>query len=332
MVELARWLFLYNARMRLVLSHRTALETCSRIAASGEKVARACRVRSLRECASAARDVAAFDLSGLQVDPESKIDILVPNAGRRFASKNYARHAWTGPLPDGSLYQVSDGVYITSPEFSLLLLSKSLPFDALVLLCDEVCGGYALDATERGFYDRPALSSVSKVGAFLGKVGSASGTSKLRRALRYAVDNARSPMEASLAAFMAFPARCGGCGFPKPLMNHRFVLPEEAVRMAGRAYVEFDLFFPEAGVVVEYDSTRFHAADERLESDSRRNNVLRWLGFKVVNITRNQVRDPVVFAGVTAQLAKALGKTGGVSQATLDKRKELRSSLFPFGD
>ena len=68
-------------------------------------------------------------------------------------------------MPDGSLYQVSDGVYITSPEFSLLLLSKSLPFDALVLLCDEVCGGYALDATERGFYDRPALSSVSKVGA-----------------------------------------------------------------------------------------------------------------------------------------------------------------------
>ena len=321
---------LYNARMRLVISHRSALDVCSRLAAAGERVARACKLRSLRECASAEKDVFGFDLSSLPVPPDSKIDILVPNTSNRFVSKSVCRHIWNGSLPDGALYRVAEDVYVTGPEFSLLLLSKGTPFNELIMLCSEVCGRYALERGDRGFFDRPALSSVSKINAFLDKVGSESGVAKLRRALRYAVDNSRSPMESALATIMALPTRCGGFGFPKPTMNHRFHLSMEAARVAGRQYVEFDLFFPDCNLGIEYDSRQYHVNDERFESDARRNNTLRHLGFSIVNITRRQVQDPVVFVGIMAQVASELGKPNNVSESGLAKREALRAELFPF--
>ena len=70
--------------------------------------------------------------------------------------------------------------------------------------------------------------------------------------------------------------------------------------------------------------------DERFESDARRNNTLRHLGFSIVNITRRQVQDPVVFVGIMAQVASELGKPNNVSESGLAKREALRAELFPF--
>ena len=137
-------------------------------------------------------------------------------------------------------------------------------------------------------------------------------------------------MESALAAIMALPVRCGGFGFPQPKMNYRYDLPAELVRFAGRQYVEFDLYFPDHNLVVEYDSKSYHANDERHESDSRRNNMLRHLGFTVVNITPGQVQDTVAFTGAMNQIGEVLDKSVDASASKLPKREALRHELFPF--
>lgn len=316
--------------MRLVISHMSALGLCSRLAEAGRRVAKACRIRSLRDCASAQRDVALFELSELPLEQGARLDILVADNNSRFATSSVRRHTWGAALPDGAFYQVGEGVYVTSPEFSLLLLSKELPFNNLVALCSEVCGCYARDGSARGFYDRPALTTVARVGAFLAKVESASGSAKLKRALLYAVENARSPMEATVGIMMCVPTRMGGFGLPKPELNHRARLSPGIAEMAGRNHVVFDFFFADHGVAVEYDSSQEHTGADRIASDARRNNALRHDGIAVINVTWAQVREPKALEAAMTQVAGALGrKLREPSPAGRARRVQLRADLLP---
>ena len=317
--------------MKLVLSHMTALDTCSRIAVSARKMAKPCRIRSLDDCVSAEHDLDMVDLSSIPIDDTHRMDVLVPNASHRFRSKRMTRHVWNGPLPDGSFYRIADDVVITSPEFSLLLLSKPLAFNELVRLCSETCSRYAAANDDRGFIDRPPITSLRKIARFVGKCSNASGATKLRRALAYSVENARSPMEAAVGIMMSMPARLGGFGLGKPSLNYRINLKGNAAALAGRGYVELDLYYPAHEVALEYDSSQYHAGTERRTSDARRNNVLRSLGLTVINLTWDQVRDPFLLEGAMGQAAKAMGKKlAQPSERGLVNRLELYSTLLPM--
>ena len=316
--------------MRLIISHISALELCSRIAQSGRRVARPTKLRSLRECLSAERNLPLFDLSQLP-KLQHRIDVLVPETTKRNITKQLHCHSWGASLPDGSFYSLGNNVYVTSPEFSLLLMSKSTTFNELIALCSEVCGCYQRDDSKRGFYDRPALTSLARISSFLDRMGSASGTTKLARALRYAVENARSPME---SAFTNMPPRLGGYGLPKPELNHRIDFDEDEARIAGRAYVELDLFFKGASqapsVIIEYDSDQEHTGADRIASDSRRNNTLRDIGFVVINLTWAQVRNSQALDAAMLQVAHALDKPlREPSASARAKRAQLRADVLP---
>ncbi len=59
---------------------------------------------------------------------------------------------------------------------------------------------------------------------------------------------------------------------------------------AGLAY-RLDLAYPEAKVAVEYDGVAFHSAPSDVESDQRRRDLLRELGWTVVVVTRESFRS-----------------------------------------
>ena len=151
---------------RLVICADSALDVCGRLAASGRRVAVPSRAKSLAECVSAKRMIRKFDLTGLPVEigsVQNKLHVLVSCNKNRFRSKDIVRHTWSGDLPAGSLYKVGPGVYVTSPEFSLLLISQKCGFNDLVMRCCEACGAYGIDDRGKGFYERPALTSIARV-------------------------------------------------------------------------------------------------------------------------------------------------------------------------
>ena len=318
---------------RLVICADSALDMCGKLAAAGRKIAMPTRVKSLAECVSTKRMVRTFNLAELPIETASTdggLHVLIDSNASRFSSKDIVRHVWSGVLPAGSLYKVAQEVYVTSPEFSLLLISQKCEFNNLVMRCCEACGAYGIESSGKGFYARPALTSIAKITAFLDRAGSIRGSAKLRRALKYAFDNAYSPMETAIAMLMSYPARMGGYGFPKPILNYRMELDSEASRMAGKKFVFFDFYFPDRRVAVEYDSDQEHTGADRIASDSRRNNTLRDIGFVVINLTWAQVRNSQALDAAMLQVAHALDKPlREPSASARAKRAQLRADVLP---
>lgn len=322
--------------MRLILCGQTALNICNHLAASPTRLATPCRIRSLAECVSAVRDVRKFNLSEIEsaTGPEALCrpwHIMVSGNNDRSRTKGLERHMWSGPIPDGAFYRIGEGVYISSPEFSIVLLSAQLSLIDIVLLCCESCGRYVRDPSHpKGFYKRPAITNRAKIKSFIEKLKGAKGVKKLRRALKYAFDNSYSPMETAISLLASMPVRMGGYGLPKPELNVRVNFTSEIAHMAGKPYVKYDLYFRGKRVVVEYNSDDEHTGAERISSDSRRNNAIGYLGEHVMTITWDEVKRASSCDDAMKQLSALLDrKLAEPSDSALAKRRHLRATLLP---
>ena len=90
--------------------------------------------------------------------------------------------------------------------------------------------------------------------------------------------------------------------------------------MSGSAFFSCDLFWPDGGVAVEYDSDMFHTGSERIARDSERRNALSYLGISVVTVTRRQVMSAVGCDRIARLLEKHLGIAGRAERASSPER------------
>jgi hypothetical protein len=74
---------------------------------------------------------------------------------------------------------------------------------------------------------------------------------------------------------------CRTAGVPAPLCNH-------PLEVGGRTYIP-DFCWPEARLIVEADSWRWHGGRQAAESDRERDQVLIIAGWRVVRFTRDQI-------------------------------------------
>ena len=107
---------------------------------------------------------------------------------------------------------------------------------------------------------------------------------------------------------LCLPYRLGGYGLPKPIMNQHIEIEIEKQMILRKRFLVCDLYWPSAKVNLEYDSTEFHAAKERLVADARRRAVLESLGITSINITGPQIADALDFDDLSATAAKLLKK------------------------
>lgn len=76
------------------------------------------------------------------------------------------------------------------------------------------------------------------------------------------------------------------------------------IRANGTVIARADLAYPEARLILEYDSDQWHSGTKRRHRDARRRNRLRALGWTVLEVTPAQLRDPAqLLAEVQALLA-----------------------------
>ena len=274
------------------------------------------------------------------------VDVLVrPGDQRRIPGVN--AHVISRELPDRSFYRLDADLYVTSPELTLLQLASKLSEAQALKLAMEMCGGYAIDASTAEFYDvdpfssesqdegirkRPPLTSARKLSSYAARLHRPDSRAHSVKFLRWLADGSASPRETALCMLLCMPPRLGGYGLALPELNKRIELTAEERAMVGAHHFDCDLYWSEkARVAVEYDSKKYHTAEEKQERDAIRRNMLQYKGVQVITATRVQVNRPAQFDKLAKQVARAIGKrVRPVEREHIAARNDLRKTLFSW--
>ena len=208
--------------------------------------------------------------------------------------KSAVLHERTVPYPDWSFRKISRDMFVACPELCFLEAAQLLSRSALILYGMELCGTYArTGATESPRYKRPALTSVSKIAAYLDKSKGVHGVREARAALKYVMDGSASARESVLAVMMALPTKLGGFGLPKPELNYGIeVDAPNKVSVGGRLILHGDIVWRDANLVVEYDGAQ-HGVEDNHVADKQRDHLLLDAGFEVVRFTDKSLRSGI---------------------------------------
>lgn len=239
---------------------------------------------------------------------DAPLHIMVSDRKDRRKRSNLVAHYYPLPLPEGSFCKIGHNVYVSSPELTLVQMATILPQIDLLELCLEFCSGYTLNPeSERGFDDRPALTSRKHLQAFVEKMKGHRGAGRIRSILPYVIDNSASPMESAVLMLLCLPSRKGGYQLPLPTHNESIPITGRARSHTGRRRLICDLYWEEFHLDVECDSTKHHTSKDQLGIDSDRRIILHAMGYHYVGITRWQLEDSRRFLDAVQAIRRAMG-------------------------
>ena len=263
-------------------------------------------------------------------DGAEKLCLLVFDNSVRERSSVHQTYSWSGPIPEGSFYELKPSVFIESPAFMFLHAASILSFEQLIAFGDELCGLYSFSEQEkRGFRQREVpLITTEQLRRYLDGAAGCTGRKAAIRALPFVVDRSASPMETFDEMTMCLPYRLGGYGMPEFQMNAEVPLTPRAARIARRSSCRLDMGNIDALLDVEHDGKLDHSTDEDKDSDRDRVNGLKEMGFEVIELTRHEVGDLFVYETIIERIAKILGKRihaskKGATPERLRLRKEI---------
>lgn len=276
---------------------------------------------------SAARARELVDILNERNSGISRVHVLVSSVGSRRVSDCMTRHATSARLPAGSICRVGETLYVVSPELCFLQMASKLSLANLVRLGFALCGTHALNEdSEPGTVARSPLTTVERLASFIDEARFAGlqNTAKAARALAFVRDRSASPRETDLAILLGLPLRHGGFGCGMPVMNQRIMVPEELVGIIHQGYFESDLFFADANVGLEYQSTACHASGETIGRDSIRAADLDLLGVTVKTVTDVQYKDPLELEKIAALIERDSGKRPCLRECKRDAERYAR--------
>ena len=161
-----------------------------------------------------------------------------------------------------------DGIPVTTPPRTWFDLAGSLPLADLVAVCDALL-----------FHARP-MCARSDLEELIRANPHSPGVVRAREALALASDRAESPQESRLRVVLHL------AGLPEPEVN------AVICDAHGRRVARVDLFYPQFGVVVEYEGLH-HATDPvQWRRDISRIAELQSLGYVVVRVHQDDLKSP----------------------------------------
>lgn len=292
-------------------------------------------LRLPKQCAHTKADVWALvpENEASSLAYYGKLHVLVFDVSEKRETQTHKTHVWSGPLPEGALYELLPGIFIESPEFMFLQAASILDFETLIAFGDELCGHYSFDnREERGFRKRSIpLTSTEKVMQFLLKADGCRGAVSARKALKYVVDHSASPMETFDEMTMCLPCRYGGYGLPTATMNQNVSLTPRAARIANRSECYLDMGYLKCNLDVEHHGKYDHSGDDEKASDRARVNGLKEMGIEVIELTKDQVNDLFAYEYIIERIAFLLRKRLKRScKGATPARLKLRKALFEW--
>ena len=269
------------------------------------------------------------------------IEAFVADRTKGTRTKHLVTRVFDRPVPYGAFLNLGHGVCICTPQFAFLQLGAELEFLELLSVGMELCGSYSKWALEDTYpdspsdlgsagtqtctYDLPAALNAKRMEAFIARMKGQRGAVGARKASRWLLDGAASPMETAIYLLLCLPRRLGGYGLPKPLLN-------PVLKISGPDGVQErypDLFWLGAGIDAEYNSDENHSGESARYRDSKREIELTVADVRVLPLTRPQLMDADEFDGFANGLRKMLGiRTRPLEPDWPFKRDELRRFLL----
>ena len=294
--------------MKIILSHETTFEYWRAAPTGTVPSPSPTRIATPPKRVPAHDEIAAA-LSSCGFNPNAPVHVLVAPEAKRASSAMVQPHSFCGDLPKGALLRLDDRLLVTSAEFCLLQIATDMSLPDLIRSGCELCSTYAVHAQAQKIeYGCEPATSLDKLQAFTDKSAGLQGIKPLRRALRYILPNSASPMETALALLLALPCSLGGYGLPAPQLNRRVDVETYSEDLTSQDFYKCDLFWEDAKVAVEYDSTQYHTAADKIAHDARRRNELSALGISVLTVTAKQLLNWPALDKTAHVLAKHLGK------------------------
>ena len=306
--------------------------------------AKRAEVSQLADCVSKLGDVNAIGLEqyGIYPAPPSGSGSLGPalagrhplvaGQGNRHQNTDILRHSWNAPIPPGAFVLVGPGLYVSTPEFTFLQLSRCLPPEQMAIVGCALCASYRLDVQTGAICQCEPLTSVDAIGEFLGKASETRGYRTAQKLLGLIADGAESPQEANLYLLSSMPLDLGGSGIKGLKLNYAIdAKPEDGpiLDRPNRERFRIDMGVPSLGVGVEYLG-KHH--DLQQDQDRERQNALLAKGERVLQVKYQDISNPVMVDRLTHQLAALLNaKPPERTPAQMIAHARLMDALFGPG-
>ncbi len=245
------------------------------------------------------------------------LDLLTDSRNDRRTTRLAHFHCMQGVYPPDALAMVNTPalsslgivLYVSSPEFTFLQMTQKLDIWELIELGFELCGRYVSDSTSiRGYTERKPVCTPGRLVDFANQAEGMTGAKQARIAARHIVPDSRSPEETHSCMLACLPRSLGGMGAKPALLNQNIEMPDAAARILGTRTCTPDLFWPDAHIVVEYDSRDFENEDIRAEYERRKSNAYHMLGIDVVSIAHNDLADAKLIRTYFSHINKRCGR------------------------
>ena len=292
----------------LYLGHETAQWYWEHAASGSQSLRVLPRCSSLADSVSSSREVREV----VQGTPFEHVPLHVLTDSFRSMAKNEQGiffHTHAGSFPRGAFIQLSQRIFVSSPQLSFVQISRSSGFGRAFRYGCSLCGSFALDdEKEFGIVKRERMLSAYQLRAFVEGHDDIYGVVAARKVAQYLVDNSASPRETAVMGALSLPLRYGGMGLSGAYLNRRIDIPKKYNLPGKRQFFVADLLWPDAKVAVEYDSDAVHAHKYGIYRDSEKRKMLISMGYTPLCITSIQLDSPSDLALAADAIRRALGK------------------------
>ena len=242
-------------------------------------------------------------------EPGRPLHLVVSDPSLKHRIRGSCVHVYEGPLPDGSFRRLPGSNLVASPELTFLELAQTRSLWELVEAGNYLCSTFSIGDEGRGYTGKRArVTTVGQLSRFLDEMPPYTrGIRRAQRALEYVVELTASPKESQLGMHYHLPAELGGRGPFEISANQAIRIDEHGQRLLGAGHLVGDLFLPDFGCDLEFDSIEFHTGRFRLDHTQARRNVLEAMGIKTVSATEGQVNTIEKLDDFTWLLEERLG-------------------------
>lgn len=182
-------------------------------------------------------------------------EVAVPCKSARIRTEGVSCTIYDGGLPANAFVNLDNGICISSPELLFVELAAEMDPVEHLMLGHELCGTFARDADDpyNGpvAFEVPPLTSASKIERFLAHAKNIRGIGVARASLACLNDNAWSPTESVISAFLRLPIGCLGFDFGELVLNPRVDLAQPLPGAKKKRYP--DIMVADTPVGINYD-------------------------------------------------------------------------------
>ena len=240
------------------------------------------------------------------------IDVLVSEPHARRSGKKLRCTLVPKDIEAAQFVEYRDGLFLASPELTLLQAARGHLLLELALLCSVFMSVYESTPEGSGIAFRQQLTSLEKLSSFARASKGAWGAGKLLKACGYAFEGAASPYEIHIAALFSWPTSAGGYGLGDAQLNK--VVDTSCFFQDGRTHYRLcDCFFEELKTSIEYDGRSVHERRSAQGEDQKRHNELAAAGITEYIITSETLYSPSYLDSI----ALAAGEPHGMRRQSL---------------